>query len=66
LLAVLVLLITIAFVPLAVCAILGPLVKILSRLNLVGIDEDWGALDLMKSVYSEVSVIFNDEDGSPE
>ena len=66
LLAVLVLLITIAFVPLAVCAILGPLVMILSRLNLVGIDGDWGALDLMKSVYSDVTDIFSDEDGSPE
>lgn len=66
LLAVLVLLITIAFLPLAICAILGSLVMILSRLNLVGIDGDWGALDLMKSVYSEVSDIFNDKDGPPE
>ena len=39
---------------------------ILNRLNLVGIDGDWGVLDLMKSVYSEVSDIFNDEDGPPE
>ena len=39
---------------------------ILSKLNLVGTDGEWGMLDLIKSVYSDISDIFNEEDDAPE
>ena len=35
-----------------VCIISGILITILSKLNYVKTDGDWGTLDLMKSVYS--------------
>jgi hypothetical protein len=39
---------------------------ILSKLNLVGTDGDWGALDLIKSAYSDISDIWSDEDDAPD
>ena len=57
------LLIIAAFVPLVVCVIVAALFMILSRLNFVGTDGDWGTLDLINSVYSD---IFSDEDDAPE
>ena len=45
-----------------ICIILGVLIKILSKLNFVKTDENWGTLDLMKSFYSELyPEYFNDE-----
>ena len=55
--------IILTFLPLVVCVIVAALFMILSKLNLVGTDGDWGALDLIKSVYSD---IFSDEDDAPE
>ena len=55
--------ILLGFLPLVVCVIVGALFMILSKLNLVGTDGDWGTLDLMKSVYFD---IFNEEDDAPE
>ena len=55
--------IILTFLPLVVCVIVAALLMILSKLNLVGTDGDWGALDLIKSVYS---YIFSDEDDAPE
>ena len=55
--------IILTFLPLVVCVIVAALLMILSKLNLVGTDGDWGALDLIKSVYSD---IFSDEDDAPE
>ena len=57
------LLIIAAFVPLVVCVIVAALFMILSRLNFVGTDGDWGTLDLINSVYSG---IISDEDDAPE
>ena len=57
------LLIILAIVPLVVCIIVAAQFMILSKLNLVGTDGDWGTLDLIKSVYSD---IFSDEDDAPE
>ena len=57
------LLIIAAFVPLVVCVIVVALFVILSKLNFVGTDGDWGTLDLINSVYSD---IFSDEDDAPE
>ena len=57
------LLIIAVFVPLVVCVIVAALFMILSRLNFVGTDGDWGTLDLINSVYSD---IFSDEDDAPE
>ena len=57
------LLIIAAFVPLVVCVIVAALFMILSRLDFVGTDGDWGTLDLINSVYSD---IFSDEDDAPE
>jgi len=37
-----------------VCIILTVLIMILTRLNVVKTDRDWGALELMKSFYSEL------------
>ena len=55
--------IILTFLPLVVCVIVAALLMILSKLNLVGTDGDWGALDLIKSVYSD---IFSDEDDASE
>ena len=45
-----------------ICIILGVSIKILSELNFVKTDGDWGTLDLMKSFYSELyPEYFNDE-----
>ena len=55
--------IILTFLPLVVCVTVAALLMILSKLNLVGTDGDWGALDLIKSVYSD---IFSDEDDAPE
>ena len=55
--------IILTFLPLVVCVFVAALIMILSKLNLVGTDGDWGALDLIKSVYSD---IFSDEDDAPE
>ena len=57
------LLIILAFVPLVVCVIVAALFMILNKLNFVGTDGDWGTLDLIKSVYSD---IFSDEDDVDE
>ena len=59
------LLITGVFLHLVVYVIVGALVMILSKSNLVGTDGNWGALDLMKFAYSDISD-FNDEDDNPE
>ena len=37
-----------------VCIILGVLIMILTKLNFVTTDGNWGTLDLMKSFYSEL------------
>jgi hypothetical protein len=58
--------IILTFLPLVVCVIVAALFMILSKLNLVGTDGDWGTLDLIKSVYSDISDIFNEEDDAPE
>ena len=45
-----------------ICIILGVSIKILSELNFVKTDGNWGTLDLMKSFYSELyPEYFNDE-----
>ena len=44
--------ITVIFLLPGVCIISGFLVTILSKLNYVKAEGDWGTLDLMKSVYS--------------
>ena len=46
--------ITIFFLVPIICIILGILIMILSKLNFVKTDGNWGTLDLMKSVYSEL------------
>ena len=46
-------------IPIVVSVMLGGMVMILRGLNLVGTDGDWGALDLLKSLYSD----FFDEEG---
>ena len=43
-----------------VCIISGILITMLSKLNYVKTDGDWGTLDLMKSVYS---IYWNEADG---
>ena len=58
--------ILLTLLPLFVCVIVGALFMILSKLNLVGTDGDWGTLDLIKSVYSDISDIFNEDDDAPE
>ena len=53
---------TVLFVVPVLCIILGVSIKILSELNFVKTDGDWGTLDLMKSFYSELyPEYFNDE-----
>jgi len=52
--------ITIFFLVPIICIILGILIKILSKLNFVKTDGNWGTLDLMKSFYSELDE--DDED----
>ncbi len=37
-----------------VCIILGTLIMILTKLNFVETDGNWGTLDIMKSFYSEL------------
>ncbi len=37
-----------------VCIILGVLIMILTKLNFVETDGNWGTLDIMKSFYSEL------------
>ena len=45
-----------------ICIISGIIILILSKLNFVKTDGDWGTLDLMKSFYSELyPEYFNDE-----
>ena len=46
--------ITIFFLVPIICIILGILIMILSKLNFVKTDGNWGTLDLMKSFYSEL------------
>ena len=58
--------ILLVFLPLVVCVVVGALIMILSKLNLVGTDGEWGTLDLIKSVFSDISDIFNEEDDAPE
>ena len=41
-----------------VCVILGVLILILTKLNFVDTDGNWGTLDIMKSFYSE---LYDDE-----
>ena len=41
-----------------VCIILGTLIMILTKLNFVETDGNWGTLDIMKSFYSE---LYDDE-----
>jgi len=41
-----------------VCIILGVLIMILTKLNFIKTDGNWGALDIMKSFYSE---LYDDE-----
>ena len=54
--------ITILFLLPIICIILGGSIKILSKLNFVKTDGNWGTLDLMKSFYSELyPEYFNDE-----
>ena len=65
-LGVLALLIIGTFLHLVVYAVVGALVMILSKLSLVGTDGDWGALDLMKLAYSDISDIWSDEDDAPD
>tara|TARA_B100001250_G_scaffold25952_1_gene21451 strand:+ start:159 stop:1304 length:1146 start_codon:yes stop_codon:yes gene_type:complete len=55
--------IILTFLPLVVCVIVAALFMILSKLSLFGTDGDWGTLDLIKSVYSD---IFSDEDDAPK
>ena len=64
-LGVLALFVTWVFLHLAVYAIVGALVMVLRKLSLVGTDGDWGALDLMKLAYSDISD-FSDEDDAAE
>ena len=54
--------ILLVFLPLVVCVVVGALIMILSKLNLVGTDGEWGTLDLIKSVYSDISDFSNEED----
>ena len=58
--------IILTFLPLVVCVIVAALFMILSKLNFVGTDGDWGTLDLIKSVYSDISDFSNEEDDAPE
>ena len=46
--------ITVVFVVPVICIILGISIKILSKLNFVKTEGNWGTLDLMKSFYSEL------------
>jgi len=41
-----------------VCIILGVLIMILTKLNFIKTDGNWGTLDIMKSFYSE---LYDDE-----
>ena len=41
-----------------VCIVLGILIMILTKLNFVEIDGNWGTLDIMKSFFSE---LYDDE-----
>ena len=41
-----------------VCIVLGVLIMILTKLNFVEIDGNWGTLDIMKSFFSE---LYDDE-----
>ena len=50
--------ITVVFVVPVICIILGISIKILSKLNFVKTDGNWGTLDLIKSFYSE---LYDDE-----
>ena len=53
---------TVLFAVPVICIILGVSINILSKLNLVKTDGDWGTLDLIKSFYSELyPEYFNDE-----
>jgi len=65
-LGVLALLIIGVLLHLVVHVIVGSLVMILSKMSLVGTDGDWGALDLMKLAYSDISDIWSDEDDAPD
>jgi len=58
--------ILLTLLPLVVCVMVAALFMILSKLNFVGTDGDWGTLDLIKSVYSDISDIINEEDDAPE
>ena len=46
--------ISVCFLFPVICIISGIIIMILSKLNFVKTDGNWGTLDLMKSVYSEL------------
>ena len=54
--------ITVVFVVPIICIILGISIKILSRLNFVKTDGNWGTLDLIKSFYSELYPEYFDDE----
>ena len=54
--------ITVVFVVPVICIILGISIKILSKLNFVKTDENWGTLDLIKSFYSELYPEYFDDE----
>ena len=54
--------ITVVFVVPVICIILGISIKILSKLNFVKTDGNWGSLDLIKSFYSELYPEYFDDE----
>ena len=55
--------ISVLFLPPIICIISGILIMILSKLNYVTTDGNWGTLNLIVSVYSEIyPEYFNDEE----
>ena len=50
--------ITVVFVVPVICIIVGISIKILSKLNFVKTDGNWGTLDIMKSFFAE---LYDDE-----
>ena len=54
--------ITVVFVVPVICIILGISIKILSKLNFVKTDGNWGTLDLIKSFYSELYPEYFDDE----
>ena len=54
--------ITVVFVVPVICIILGISIKILSKLNFVKTDGNWGTIDLIKSFYSELYPEYFDDE----